>query len=134
MPFTTSSDFRFSATEGLHIASGIGDDLACPVTEDSHLWVDTVTIIAVSVQNTNPLGAVHAEACVLFDHAVGGACGASRIAFSIGHSVLTPPPTVWNQTFFGEAFAGDYPYLKIWMGGPTFGTQNNGLFRYLISN
>ena len=88
----------------------------CPVFEDSALWVDSVARITVNVESAacSPNG-VRAKACVLFDGAVGGACGAEVTTPSSGVQTLTVPRGPWPQTWFGEAFAGDFPYLAVFL-------------------
>ncbi len=135
-PDSADGDFRFDHSYGtgmsLFSTSAIPAAVACPVDEDSYLWVDSVTSISVNVTNVTSGGGISARACVLYDQAVGGSCGTAANATSIGHQTLSPSTSVWNQTWFGETYAGDYPYLLVTMSGPTAIGDRNSLRGYHI--
>lgn len=135
-PMMPGADFRYSDGQGglfLFTGSGGGYDfVACPVIEDSTLWVDAVTGLTVTVRNASNAGVLVA-ACVKSDNALSGTCGFTASSSAIGLLTLTPGLNAWQKTFFGEANAGDYPYLSVGLAH-TGGVAMNAIAGYHITN
>jgi hypothetical protein len=115
MPMIPNNLVQFNTVEGVvNLSTSASSTLACPIVEDSSLWLDMVTSIKVDVTQ-GTAGNVIAYACVLYDQSAGGACGGPANTTGPGAAVLSPGNGVWNQTWFGETYSGDYGYIQVWL-------------------